>query len=59
MTDLNRTALPLSALVAICLALPGCQLIGKIFKAGVWTGALLVGLCALLVLGIVSFMRRT
>jgi hypothetical protein len=57
--QLTRTTLSLSALVALCLALPGCEAIGKIFKAGIWTGVIMVGLVALLVLGLTSFMKRT
>jgi hypothetical protein len=33
----------LSALFILLLTLPGCEVIGGIFKAGVWSGILLVG----------------
>ncbi len=59
MTQLTRTTLSLSTLVALCLVLPGCEAIGKIFKAGVWTGVIMVALVAIVILAITSFMRRT
>ncbi len=33
----------LSALFILLITLPGCEVIGGIFKAGVWSGILLVG----------------
>lgn len=34
----------ISALIAAVSTLPGCEVVGGIFKAGVWSGILLVGL---------------
>lgn len=53
----RTTWLVTSMLVAPLLT--GCELVGDIFKAGVWTGVLVIGLLALLAVGILSFMRRT
>ena len=46
-------------LVAIAVALSGCSAIGGIFKAGVWTGVILIVVVVLLIVGVLSFMRRT
>jgi hypothetical protein len=46
-----RQALMLLLLVLCVIALPGCEAIGTIFKAGVWTGIIAV----VLVVGIVGF----
>ncbi len=58
MTQITRTTLLWSLLLS-ALALPGCQTIGKIFKAGVWTGVIMVAVVLLLVGGALSLMRRT
>ncbi|HVJ18805.1 MAG TPA: hypothetical protein VM686_25460 [Polyangiaceae bacterium] len=57
MTQDRRMAL-LWTMMLSALALPACEAIGKIFKAGIWTGVIMVGVILLLVLGVVSFMRR-
>jgi hypothetical protein len=41
----------LALLVAASIALPGCEVIGGIFKAGVWVGVLAV----VIVIAIVGF----
>jgi hypothetical protein len=41
-TSMRQTAALPIILVISTLALGGCELIGDIFKAGVWVGALLV-----------------
>jgi hypothetical protein len=44
----------LSAIVMAAVALSGCELIGGIFKAGVWTGTILVVLIVAIVIWVVS-----
>ncbi len=44
----------LSAIVLAAVALSGCELIGGIFKAGVWTGTILVVLIVAIVIWVVS-----
>lgn len=44
---------PLSLLMLSSLTLAGCQVVGDIFKAGVWVGVIaVVGVIALIVWGI-------
>jgi hypothetical protein len=44
---------PLSLLMLSALTLAGCQIVGDIFKAGVWVGVIaVVGVIALIVWGI-------
>ena len=45
------TWLQLALLILVALALPGCAVVGGIFKAGVWVGALAV----IVVVGLVVF----
>jgi hypothetical protein len=49
----------LNAFTAICIALiiivlPGCQAIGEIFKAGMWSGIIIVVLIIALVLFLIN-----
>jgi hypothetical protein len=46
-----RPAWFLALLVLVIISLPGCEAIGTIFKAGMWTGIIAV----VLVVGIVGF----
>lgn len=46
-----RSAWLLALLVLVIVSLPGCEAIGTIFKAGMWTGIIAV----VLVVGIVGF----
>jgi hypothetical protein len=58
MTQITRTTLLWTLLLSV-LALPGCEAIGKIFKAGVWTGVIMVAVVLALVGGALTLMRRT
>lgn len=60
MANLARTHIPrLVVLSSFALALSGCRVIGGIFKAGVWVGALAVIVVIGLVLwGIKAMMSR-
>ena len=46
------------ALLVLAMASAGCEVVGGIFKAGVWTGGLLVIVVVGLVLFLVMKMRR-
>ena len=50
----NRSKLFLSLLVLLSFVLPGCAVVGGIFKAGVWVGVLAVVLVVGLILFLVS-----
>jgi len=41
-------------LVIVITILPGCKVIGGIFKAGVWTGVLLIALVVAVIIFIIS-----
>jgi hypothetical protein len=41
-------------LVIVITILPGCEVIGGIFKAGVWTGVLLIALVFAIIIFIIS-----
>jgi hypothetical protein len=41
-------------LVIVITILPGCEIIGGIFKAGVWTGVLLIALVIAVIIFIIS-----
>jgi hypothetical protein len=43
---------------AVCLALAGCELIGNIFEAGMWTGVIGLIIIVAIVVFIVGRMRR-
>ena len=44
----------LSVIVMAAVSLSGCEIIGGIFKAGVWTGTILVVLIVAIVIWVVS-----
>lgn len=46
--------LSLASLLLLAVSLTGCELIGDIFKAGVWAGILLV----VVVVGLILFVLR-
>jgi hypothetical protein len=46
-----RSAWILALLLLVVMTLPGCEAIGTIFKAGIWTGIIAV----VLVVGIIGF----
>ncbi|MEO6729867.1 MAG: hypothetical protein ABIN01_01530 [Ferruginibacter sp.] len=50
----NKTWAVLSVILMIAITVSGCEAIGSIFKAGVWTGTIAVILILLLVVYIVS-----
>ncbi len=50
----NVQVLPLVVLLA---TLPGCAVVGDIFKAGVWVGILAIGVVVLLGAGLASMLR--
>jgi hypothetical protein len=43
-----------SAILLLLISLPGCEIIGGIFKAGVWTGVLLIALVVAIIIFIIS-----
>ncbi|WP_298732868.1 phosphatidate cytidylyltransferase [uncultured Chitinophaga sp.] len=47
-----------SMLAFVMMALTGCEIIGGIFKAGVWTGILVVVLVVGLIIWLISKARR-
>ena len=53
-----RGVTPVASLLLLLAALPGCRVIGAIFKAGMWTAFLIVGAVALLGIGLTGFFRR-
>ncbi|MBP8066952.1 MAG: hypothetical protein KAY27_00175 [Pedobacter sp.] len=46
--------IPLSLIALFCSVLTSCELIGDIFKAGMWTGVIVVVLVVALVIWLVS-----
>ncbi len=46
--------IPLSLIALFCSVLTSCELIGDIFKAGMWTGVIVVVLVIALVIWLVS-----
>ena len=52
----DRAILPL--LIALTAALPGCEVVKGIFKAGVWTGVIVVVFFLALIGGIAAMFRR-
>ena len=54
---MNLRALSLPLLILATIPLAGCELIGDIFKAGVWVGVIFVVLIVALVGFIASKMR--
>jgi hypothetical protein len=47
---------PLFALALLTLPLAGCELIGGIFKAGIWTGVILVAVAIFAFVGLVKML---
>jgi len=55
----NRKNLALASIVGtLALSMTGCRAIEGIFKAGVWTGVIIVGFFLLLVVGATSMLAR-
>lgn len=54
----TSTLARISALVVLGLTTAGCELVGGIFKAGVWMGALGIIAVAVLVMVVVTRFRR-
>lgn len=46
--------IPLSIIALVCAVLSSCELIEGIFKAGVWTGVIIVVLVIALVIWLIS-----
>ena len=53
-----QALLPLLAAMAMAVSLSGCELAKGIFKAGVWSGVIIVVLAVALFAGIASMFRR-
>ncbi|MEO7445460.1 MAG: hypothetical protein ABIT96_10855 [Ferruginibacter sp.] len=58
MKNLSSTLMTFIALMTITLGLSSCEAIGGIFKAGMWTGVIVIVLVVALVLYIISRARR-
>jgi hypothetical protein len=58
MTMTRSAAGRLFLLLLLAVAASGCEIIGGIFKAGVWVGAIVVVLVVVLVLWIVGKARK-
>lgn len=57
-----RSSLHTNAWLVLLLLVPmlsGCELVGDIFKLGVWSGVIIVGILALVAYVIFSFFKRT
>lgn len=61
---MNRNAVELHvrhlmpAMLALLLGSSGCRAVGTIFKAGVWTGVIVIFAALALILGAVRLLRR-
>jgi hypothetical protein len=55
--SVNATWIRSLVIAAALVALPGCQIVGDIFKAGVWVAVIGIGLLALIGFGIASLFR--
>jgi len=51
-----RSLLP--AMLALLLGGSGCRAVGAIFKAGIWTGVIVIFVALALVLGAIRLLRR-
>ncbi|UKT64106.1 hypothetical protein [Pedobacter mucosus] len=49
-----KRAIPLALIAFICSTLSSCELIGGIFKAGVWSGIIVVVIVVALIIWIVA-----
>ena len=58
MTMTSSAAARLLAILLLAVAASGCDIIGGIFKAGVWVGGIVVVLIVVLVLWIVGKVRK-
>jgi hypothetical protein len=59
MTQIMRRFSPLfTILLSVVLLLPGCQVIGGIFKAGMWVGIIIVVIIIALIFGIGRMFKR-
>jgi hypothetical protein len=59
MTQIMRRFSPLfTLLLGVVLLLPGCQVIGGIFKAGMWVGIIIVVIIIALIFGIGRMFKR-
>jgi hypothetical protein len=58
MTVTRWNAVRLFALLLLATASSGCEIIGGIFKAGVWVGGIVVVVLVVLVLWIVGKVRK-
>jgi len=54
----SRHALTLATLVAMLAMLTGCEMVKGIFKAGMWTGVIVVALVAGIMFAVLSRARR-
>ena len=54
MKDLRFPAL----LVVLMVALSSCEIIGDIFKAGIWVGIILVALIVMIIMWVLRKIRR-
>jgi len=50
----NKNHFPLALLALLCTTLSSCELIEGIFKAGVWTGVIIVVLVLGLIIWLIS-----
>lgn len=53
---MKLSALYSAILLVLILTLPGCEVIGGIFKAGVWTGVLMIAVIVAIIIYIISRM---
>jgi len=54
----NRFSVFFAVLVSAVLLAPGCEVIGGIFKAGMWVGVIVVVLILALIFGIGRMFRK-
>ncbi|MGY3053984.1 putative small secreted protein [Pedobacter sp. UYEF25] len=49
-----KKALPLASIAIICSVLSSCELVGGIFKAGMWTGVIAIVVVVALVIWVLA-----
>ena len=54
----SKHALTLATLTAMLVTLSGCELVKGVFKAGMWTGVIVVAVIAALVFAVLGRTRR-
>ncbi|HUR10867.1 MAG TPA: hypothetical protein VM012_05835 [Flavitalea sp.] len=54
----SNSLLQLSLLVSLLISLSSCEVVGGIFKAGVWTGFIVIVIVVALVIWLISRFRR-